>query len=95
MRAPLPKKVAGARRGYLKPVSADPDQIHARIAAQIRRRVEAKGMTLRGLAEEMGTGHTHLWSVLGGKCSPTVTWLCRAADVLGCKPIDLMREPRK
>lgn len=72
-------------------IAVDPDEIHARIAAQIRRRASAKGLTLRGVAEATGTGSTHLWAVLGGRRSPTVTWLCRVAQLLECDPADLLR----
>jgi len=76
-------------------VPVDADELHARIAAQIRQRVAARGMTLRAFAEEMGTGPTHLWAILGGRRSPTMTWLCRAATVLECEPIVLLRPLRK
>ena len=76
-------------------MSVDPDEIHARIGAQIRQRVAARGMTLRAFAEEMDTGYTHLWAVLGGRRSPTVTWLCRAAEELECDPLELLREPKR
>lgn len=75
-------------------MAVDPDEVHARIAMQIRRRAAAKPITLRALAEAVETSSSHLWAVLGGRRSPTMAWLCRVAEVLGCDPVDLIRVPR-
>jgi len=75
--------------------TVDPDEVHARIAAQIRARASAKGVSLRALAETVGTSPSHLWAILGGRGSPTMAWLCRVAEVLECDPADLVRKPRK
>jgi transcriptional regulator with XRE-family HTH domain len=76
------------------PPVVDPDEVHARIAKQIRARAAAKGMSLRGLAEAVGTSPSQLWAILGGSRSPTITWLCRVAGVLGCDPGELVRGRR-
>ncbi len=81
--------------GYGPQVAADPDEFHARIAAQIRQRAAVKGLSLRALAEAVGTSSSHLWAVLGGRRSPTMAWLCRVAHVLGCDPVALLRPPAK
>lgn len=75
--------------------TVDPDEVHARIASQIRTRVAAKGMSLRTLAESVGTSPSHLWAILGGSRSPTMAWLCRVAEVLGCDPSELVKKPRR
>jgi transcriptional regulator with XRE-family HTH domain len=71
-----------------------PEEVHAVVAAQIRERVAARGISLRTLAERADTSRSHLAAVLDGTRSPTVTWLCRIAAVLDCQPYDLMRPPR-
>ncbi|MCB9716991.1 MAG: helix-turn-helix transcriptional regulator [Myxococcales bacterium] len=76
-------------------MAVDPDEFHARIATQIRLRAEKKGLKLRALAQRVGTSSSHLWAVLGGRRSPTMAWLCRVADVLGCDPAALIRRPRR
>lgn len=72
----------------------DAKEAHAVIAAQIKTRATARGLSLRTLAEKVETSRSHLSAVLAGERSPTVLWLCRVADVLGCQPYDLMRPPR-
>ncbi len=69
----------------------DAEEAHALVAAQIRERVAARGLSLRALAEKAETSRSHLAAVLDGTRSPTVSWLCRIAAVLGCQPYDLMR----
>ena len=73
----------------------DPDEVHARIANQIRARATAKGLSLRALAGAVGTSPSHMWAILGGSRSPTVAWLCRVAEVLGCDPGELVKAPRR
>lgn len=72
----------------------EPKEAHAVIAAQIKERATARGLSLRTLAEKAETSRSHLAAVLDGSRSPTVSWLCRVAVVLGCQPYDLMRPPR-
>lgn len=72
----------------------DAKEAHAAIAAQIKARATARGLSMRTLAEKAETSRSHLAAVLAGERSPTVSWLCRVAEVLGCQPYDLMRPPR-
>jgi len=72
----------------------EPKEAHTIVANQIRERAAARGISMRTLAEKMETSRSHLSAVLEGTRSPTVSWLCRVAEALGCQPYDLMRPPR-
>lgn len=71
-----------------------PKEAHAIVATQIRERAAARGISLRTLAEKAETSRSHLAAVLDGSRSPTISWLCRIAAVLGCQPYDLVRPAR-
>jgi len=73
----------------------DADEVHARVASRIRERAEAKGLPLKTLAAEAGISPSHMFAVLNGSRSPTLGWLCRVAEVLGCDPAEFLRKPRK
>lgn len=72
----------------------DPKEAHAIVADHIKARVAARGISMRTLADKAETSRSHLAAVLNGSRSPTISWLCRIAAVLGCQPYDLMRPPR-
>ncbi|MEX1368317.1 MAG: helix-turn-helix transcriptional regulator [Nannocystaceae bacterium] len=72
----------------------DPDELHARVAARIRQRAEAKRLPIKTLASQAGVSPSHMFAVLNGTRSPTLSWLCRVADVLGCDPGELVKKPR-
>lgn len=73
----------------------DADEVHARVASLIRERAASKKIPLKTLAERAGTSPSHLFAVLNGSRSPTLAWLCRVAEVLGCDPGELVKAPRR
>ena len=71
----------------------DPGDARVLVAEAIRTRAERKGISLRALAEEAGTSRGYMDKVVACQSSPTVDWLCKVADALGCHPRDLL--PRR
>ena len=60
------------------------------VAEAIRTRAERRGVSLRALAEQAGTSRGYLDKVMACQSSPTVDWLCKVAEALGCQPRDLL-----
>lgn len=52
---------------------------------------EARGLTLRALAEATGEYFQNLWQIEQGKRAPTETWLRAAAGPLETDPDELCR----
>ena len=68
----------------------DPGDARTYLAAQIRERAEKRGLSLRVLAERAEVSSSYLDRVLAGESSPTLDWVCKLSDVLGCRPSDLV-----
>lgn len=66
------------------------DATHANLAAQIRARAEAQGIPLSHVADRAGVGRAHLYGVLAGRSSPSLTWIVKIAEVLGVEPAELL-----
>lgn len=49
----------------------------------LRRLMDARGLTIRSLAPLMDTSYVHVSRVLMGHQKPTLTWMGKAADALG------------
>ncbi|MCA9705439.1 MAG: helix-turn-helix transcriptional regulator [Myxococcales bacterium] len=73
----------------------DRDEVHARVAQRIRDRAASRKVTLQDLATRAGTSKSYLFAVLRGTKSPTLSWMCRIADVLECDLHELVRPARK
>ena len=58
---------------------------HCHYIDQIRARMRGRGMTLQRLADATGADRGHLSRVLSGQHSPTVVFVQRIADALGCE----------
>lgn len=66
------------------------DATHANLAAQIRALAEARGIPLSHVADRAGVGRAHLYGVLAGRSSPSLTWIVKIAEVLGVEPAELL-----
>lgn len=70
------------------------DELHRRIAANIRRIARAKKLVLTHLPDHAGVGRGHFFAVLAGERSPTIAWLAKIASALDVDVSDLVR-PRR
>lgn len=66
------------------------DDLHARLVSRIKEKAEAKHISLSHLPDRAGVSRAHFWDVLGGRKSPTVTWLRKVADALEVDGGDLL-----
>jgi transcriptional regulator with XRE-family HTH domain len=66
------------------------DAAHETLAARIRALAEARGLPLSHVADRAGVGRAHLYSVLAGRSSPSLTWIVKIAEVLGVEPAELL-----
>ena len=60
------------------------------LAANIRARREALGLTLQAVADRYGCTRQHVHAVEAGRCGVTVGRLARWAAALECNPADLL-----
>ncbi len=67
------------------------DETHARIARRIRELAAARGIPLTHLADRAGVARSHLWAVLGGEKSPTVSVLVKVTAALDVEVIELFQ----
>lgn len=58
------------------------DELHQRVVARIREIAKKRGIALTHLPDRAGVGRSHFWDVMGGRSSPTLTWLGRVAAAL-------------
>jgi DNA-binding phage protein len=42
------------------------------------------------VADRAGVGRAHLYDVLAGRSSPSLTWIVKIAEVLGVEPAELL-----
>ena len=70
------------------------DEVHQRIAEQIRELARRRKILLTHLPQRAGVSETHFFMVLRGDRSPTVRWLTQIAAVLECDVADLLKRPR-
>ncbi len=59
---------------------------------RLRELREARGLTLRELAEQVGTSNQQVSHLELGKRQLTTDWMARLAAVLGCHPWELVAE---
>ncbi|MBU1540453.1 MAG: helix-turn-helix domain-containing protein [Alphaproteobacteria bacterium] len=65
----------------------------AQIFGKNVRRVRAeKGMTIEGLANEVGLSYSYVGELQRGKRNPTLKVVERIAGALGVRAVDLLRE---
>lgn len=68
----------------------DPGDARTYLAARIRERAERAGLSLRAVAERAEVSASYLDRVLAGDSSPTLDWIAKIAEVVGCRPRDLV-----
>ena len=61
------------------------DNIRQRIGSQLRALREAKGYTLRQLAEEAQINHSHIGKIENGTYNIRIDTLYQVASALGCE----------
>ena len=66
-------------------------ELHARIAGNLRQLAERQGIPLSHLPDHAGVGRSHFWEVLAGRKSPTLAWLVRVATALDVDIGELLR----
>ena len=69
---------------------ADPDAV--RFGAILRRERQARGWTLRKLAQRSGMNAQYLGVVEAGRNIPSLCTILELADVLGAEAADMIRE---
>lgn len=67
------------------------DDLHQRLADNIRRITEELGIVLTHLPDRAGVSRAHFFNVLAGRKSPTLSWLAKVAAALGVDPLELLR----
>lgn len=70
------------------------DELHRRIAANIRRVARAKKILLTHLPDRAGVARGHFFAVIAGEGNPTIAWLAKIASALDVDVSDLVR-PRR
>ncbi|MFW2344936.1 MAG: helix-turn-helix domain-containing protein [Brevundimonas mediterranea] len=58
----------------------------------VRRIRLEKGLTIEGLANDVGLSYSYVGEMQRGKRNPTLKVVERVAKVLGVRPIDLLRD---
>ena len=71
-----------------------PDELHARLVRRVRVLARLRGLSIEALADASGVSRPHLWRVLSGRSSPTVTIVARLAAGLEVDPVELFRPQR-
>lgn len=69
------------------------DAAHERLAERIRTLAEQRGIPLSHVADRAGVGRAHMYDILAGRASPSLTWLVKIASVLEVEPGDLISAP--
>ena len=67
------------------------DDLHQRLADNIRRISEERGIVLTHLPDRSGVSRAHFFNVLAGNKSPTLGWLAKVAAALDVDPVELLR----
>ncbi|MCH9687662.1 MAG: helix-turn-helix domain-containing protein [Deltaproteobacteria bacterium] len=73
----------------------DSDEFHARVIARIRERSARRRLTTIQLADRAGVSRSHLFAILAGDSSPSLDFIHRLAEALGCDPHLLLKPYRK
>lgn len=68
----------------------DADQLHATVAANIRTRRQALGISQKVLADRCNLHRTYIGAIERAERNITINTLARVAQALGCTPIDLL-----
>lgn len=68
----------------------DGDQLHATVAANIRTRRQALGISQEILADRCNLHRTYIGAIERAERNITINTLARVAQALGCTPIDLL-----
>jgi len=66
------------------------DELHKRLAANVRRIANERGISLTHLPDHAGITRSHFWAVLAGDKSPTLRWLQTLAKALDVDVADLL-----
>jgi transcriptional regulator with XRE-family HTH domain len=66
------------------------DELHRRLARNLRALARARRVPLSHLADRAGVGRTQLWDLMAGRRSVTLRWLERVARALEVDPADLL-----
>jgi hypothetical protein len=66
------------------------DEVHRRLARNIRRLARKRGILLSHVPDRAAVGRSHFFAVLGGERSPTLAWLTRVARALGVDVVELL-----
>ena len=69
------------------------DAAHALLAVRIRTLAKERGIPLSHCADRAMVGRAHLFAVLGGRASPSLTWIVAIAEVLSVEPWELLAGP--
>lgn len=69
------------------------DELHQRVVDRIRAVAAERGISVTHLPDRAGVGRSYFWEVMGGRSSPTLSWLARVAAALDVDVSDLLREP--
>lgn len=65
---------------------------HDALAANIRRLVAARGLSIVQLSDFSSTSKSHLYDVIARKETASLVWIIKIAVALGVTPADLLRE---
>jgi transcriptional regulator with XRE-family HTH domain len=66
------------------------DAAHERLAERIRTLAVLRGIPLSHVADRATVGRAHLYDILAGRASPSLTWIVKIAAVLEVEPWELL-----
>lgn len=70
------------------------DELHRRVVRHIREAAKREKIPVTHLPDRSGVSRSHFWDVMGGRKSPTLTWLKKVADALDADAGDLVARDR-
>ncbi len=69
---------------------AAPDELHRRLAHNLRALARARRLPLSHVADRAGVSRAQFWDVAAGRRSPTLRFLARVAAALEVDPAELL-----
>jgi transcriptional regulator with XRE-family HTH domain len=76
-------------------VSASRDELHRRLARNLRAIAMARGVTLTHVPDLAGVSRAQFWNVMTGRSSPTLRFLGRVAAALEVDASELLAHPSR
>lgn len=66
------------------------ETLQERFTRRVRVYAQRQGLTVTHLPDYAAVSRAHFWDVMAGRKSPTLAWVSKVAEALGCDPGDLL-----